>query len=227
MSMARRRSTPLFLTLVGLACAAPLMVLVAALGTRAGVWSPEVGYDLLAQQAAFLLSFAGLAAAAGALLLAGRRKGSWPLAALGTTVALVTVGGFVSQTSREGPAEDVSTDLAEIPGFGPLESRRGADGPAATAGSAQCGGAVTVPTQSLPEAVVYVLQQQGFAVRRAGVTGVYGSRQSFWFGFPYDVVVRIRPRRTDIRVAARDNRPHGGEACRLVTRISAALGAES
>lgn len=221
--MGRRRSTSLFLAFVGLACAAPVLVLVAALGTRAGVWSLNVGYDLLAQRAAFLLSLAGLAAAAGALLLAGRRRGSWPLAAVGATVALVTVGGFAWQKSREGPAEDVSTDLAEIPGFGPLESRRGAGGPAMTAGPAQCAGAVTVPTQSLPEAVVYVLQQQGFAVRRAGVTGVYGYRQSFWFGFPYDVAVRIRPRRTDIRVAARDGRPHGGEACRLVTRISAAL----
>ena len=35
--------------------------------------------------------------------------------------------------------------------------------------------------------------------------------------------VRIRPGRTDIRVAARDSRPDGGATCRLMNRIVTAL----
>jgi hypothetical protein len=40
-------------------------------------------------------------------------------------------------------------------------------------------------------------------------------------------VVRIRPGRTDIRVAARDPRPDGGAACRLMEKIVTALEAEA
>ncbi|MBA3048135.1 MAG: hypothetical protein FP822_00965, partial [Brevundimonas sp.] len=51
--------------LAALAVAAPLLVLVAALGTRVGAWSVETGYDLLTMRAAWLLSFLGAAAALG------------------------------------------------------------------------------------------------------------------------------------------------------------------
>ena len=37
--------------LAGLAVAAPLLVLVAALGTRVGAWPVEIGYDLLTMRA--------------------------------------------------------------------------------------------------------------------------------------------------------------------------------
>lgn len=225
MSMARRRTSARFLGLAALACLPAVLTLVAAMGTRTGLWGYGVGYDLLAQRVAFGLSFVGMLAALAAVFLTVRRQGSWLLALAAAAVAVATLAGFAWHKSRvaAAPVEDVSTDLAEVPGFDRLSAQRGAGGPARTVGAHQCPGAVPVPTQALPEAVVYVLQREGFGVRRAGVTGVYGTRRGFWFGFPYDVAVRIRPGRTDIRVAAREGRPHGGEACRLVGRISAAL----
>ena len=115
--------------------------------------------------------------------------------------------GAIRSFSSAGLVNNV--DLAEVPGFGVLARSRTGTGPAHTVGVEACPGARPAMTQALPESVVYELQALGVDVRRAGVTGVYGSRRGFWFGFTHDVVVRIRPGRTDIRVAARDGRPHG------------------
>ena len=84
--------------LAALTVAAPVLVLVAALGTRLGAWPVEIGYDLLTLKAAWYLSLAGAAAALGALVLALgniRRSGLTALAAV--LVAGVTLGGFVWQ----------------------------------------------------------------------------------------------------------------------------------
>ncbi len=225
MSMPRSGGSGAGLLLLTAAGLAPGLVLVAALGTRIGLWGVDVGYDLLTQRIAFLLSFAGLAAGATAIALAVRGRIKWLVALAVIVVAATTIGGFLWHKSRisGGGVEDVSTNLAEIPGFGPLAVRRGTAAPTAPVGGERCTGAQPVSTQALPESVVYVLQQEGFAIERAGVTGVFGSRSGFWFGFTNDVAVRIRPGRTDVRVAARDSRPHGGEACRLVSRISERL----
>lgn len=227
--MARRKGTGagLATALMGATLLSPLLVGVAAFGTRAGSWDVALGYDVLTRQIAFGLSFVGGAAAVLLLFFALRRNGLIPYAAVALVVAGATLGGFFWHGARmaAGPVEDVSTDLAEIPGFGPLSERRvgPGPGPGPTTGAQGCPGAVSIPTQALPEGVVYVLQNEGFDVARTGVAAVYGTRRGFWFGFRHDVAVRIRPGRTDVRVAARDSRPHGGEACRLVARISAAL----
>ena len=63
------------------------------------------------------------------------------------------------------------------------------------------------------------LADAGFVVTRATTFEVEGVHQGAWFGFVTDAVVRIRPGRTDVRVAARDARPDGGAACRLAARI--------
>ena len=225
--MARRKGTGggLATLLTALTLLAPVLVAVAAFGTRTGLWGISTGSDLLTRQIAFGLSFLGVVAALLLLGLALRRRGLLPYAAVAILAAGSTLGGFLSHGARtgSGPVEDVSTDLAEIPGFGPLNDRRRGPGPGTTVGVEACPGAVSIPTQALPEGVVYVLQNAGFAVERAGVAAVYGTRRGFWFGVRHDVAVRIRPGRTDFRVAARDDRPHGGEACRLVKDISAAL----
>ena len=70
---------------------------------------------------------------------------------------------------------------------------------------------------------LWALEQAGFRAHGAGVQRADGTHTGFWFGVTHDAVIRIRPGRTDIRVAARDPLPHGGEACRLATRISEAL----
>lgn len=207
------------------ACATPVLTLAAALATRTGLLTPEVGYDLLARKALFGLAVVGVLAGLGLAVIALRDRGARWLALIGLVVSLATLGGFIWATGQVARTvgEDVSTDLAEIPGFGVLARSRTAQGLPGTVGVQACPGALPATTQALPEAVVYELQTRGVAVRRAGVTGVYGSRRGFWFGFTHDVVIRIRPGRTDIRVAARDGRPHGNEACRLATELSTAL----
>ena len=141
-------------------------------------------------------------------------------------VSAGTAGAYDWQVSRlgSGPPDDISTDVAEIPGFGPLDARRGGTLPARAGGPEACPGAVPVMTQVAPASAVWALQEAGFSLQ-GGVTvaRAAGTQRGFWFGSVHDAVIRIRPGRTDIRVAARDGRPHGGEACRLASRISALL----
>lgn len=209
-----------------LSVAAPVLVLVAALGTRVGAWPVEIGYDLLTLRAGWFLAFVGAAAALGALVLSFgnfRKLGLLALAAV--LVAGATLSGFVWQKARlsAGPVENVSTDLTEVPGFGDLGEERGGQGPGPAVGAEACPGALPVMRQIAPTAAIYALEQAGFILRGAGVGRADGSQEGFWFGFDHDAVIRIRPGRTDIRVAARDHRPHGGEACRMATAISETL----
>lgn len=212
--------------MLALSLAAPLLVLVAALGTRSGALSPETGYDLLTMKVGWWLAMAGAAAALGAVVLALRDVRRLGLMALAAVVAAGgMLGGFVWHNGRlaGAPPEDISTDLAEIPGFGDLNDERGNRGPRVTAGVEACPGALPVMKQIAPETAIWALEKAGFTLRGAGVARADGTHEGFWFGFDHDAVIRIRPGRTDIRVAARDSRSHGGDACRMATRISAAL----
>lgn len=212
--------------LLALSLAAPLLVLVAALGTRAGGLSPETGYDLLTMRVGWWLALLGGVAALGAVVLALRDiRGLGVMAVAAVLAAGGTLGGFVWQNGRlaGAPSEDISTDLAEIPGFGDLGDERGNRGPRVTAGVESCPGALPVMKQIAPESAIWALEKAGFTIRGAGVARADGTREGFWFGFDHDAVIRIRPGRTDIRVAARDARSHGGDACKLVSAISAAL----
>jgi hypothetical protein len=212
--------------LAALSVAAPVLVLVAALGTRLGAWPVGIGYDLLTLQVGWFLSFVGAAAALAGLVFAfGNFRKLGLLATAAGLIAGATLGGFIWQKGRlsAGPVENVSTDLTEVPGFGDLGDERGGQGPGPAVGAEACPGALPVMRQIAPTAAIYALEQAGFTLRGAGVARADGSREGFWFGFDHDAVIRIRPGRTDIRVAARDHRPHGGEACRMATAISETL----
>lgn len=209
-----------------LAVAAPVLVMVGALGTRVGALPVEIGYDLLAMRAGWFLAFFGAAAALGALILSfGNFRKSGLVAIAAVLVAGTTLGAFIWQKARlsTGPVENVSTDLIEVPGFGDLGDARSGPGPGPAVGAEACPGALPVMRQIAPTAAIYALEQAGFTLRGAGVARADGSQEGFWFGFDHDAVIRIRPGRTDIRVAARDHRPHGGEACRMATAISETL----
>ena len=226
--MARRqtRGEGAALALLALSLAAPLLVLAAALATRSGSLSPDTGYDLLTMQIGWWLAIAGAVAAFGAVVLAMRDFRRLGFLALAAVVAGGgTLAGFVWHNGRQAtaPSEDISTDLVEIPGFGALRDERQGQGPRATAGVAVCPGALPIMKQIAPGSAAWALEQAGFTIRGAGVARADGSRESFWFGFDHDAVIRIRPGRTDIRVAARDDRTHGGDACRMASRISEAL----
>ncbi|HZV84588.1 MAG TPA: hypothetical protein VFF48_06330 [Brevundimonas sp.] len=221
-----RKSRTAVQALMAASLAAPLLVLVSALGTRTGLMPPEIGYDLLTLKVGLWLAFVGAAAALAAAFLAVRdfrRRGV--LAAIALVAGLGTLGGHIWQHNRlaAGPSEDISTNLADIPGFGDLPRAGAGQGPASVVGAEACPGALPAMTQIAPESAAWALQRAGFSVRRAGVARANGAHRGFWFGFHHDAVIRIRPGRTDVRVAARDGRPHAGAACRMATRISEAL----
>lgn len=214
------------LALLAVVVAAPLLVFVAAFGTRSGVWGHAIGHDLLTMRLGLGLAGVGALAALALLVMALRRRASWLLALAAVAVSAATLGVYGWQSARvaSGPPDDISTDVAEVPGFGALDARRGATGPARRGGVDVCPGALPVMTQVAPESAVWALQEAGFSVQgRVNVARAAGSHRGFWFGTVHDAVIRIRPGRTDIRVAARDDRLHGGEACRLATRLSEAL----
>ncbi|MBU1385375.1 MAG: DUF1499 domain-containing protein [Alphaproteobacteria bacterium] len=226
MARLKRASTGGGSRLAALVVLAPVFVLIAALGTRTGLWTYAIGHDLLAMRVGIGLAAIGAIAAVMLLVFALRGRASPWLAAVAITISALTVGGYAWQASRltSAPPDDISTDLAEVPGFGDLAARRGGAGPAATGGPEACPGAAPVMTQVAPAAAVWALQESGFSVQgRVNVGRAAGTHRGFWFGSAHDAAVRIRPGRTDVRVAARDGRSHGGEACRLATRLSERL----
>ncbi len=202
---------------------APVFVLIAALGTRTGLWSYGIGHDLLAMRVGPGLAAFGAIAALTLFIYALRRRASPWLAAVAIAVSAATVGAYGWQVSRimSGPPDDISTDLAEIPGFGALDARRGGGGRGETGGVEACPGAVPAMTQVAPASAVWALQEAGFSLQGGVSVGrAAGTHRGFWFGTVHDAVIRIRPGRTDVRVAARDGRPHGGAASRLAPLIS-------
>jgi len=222
----KRRSIGGGSRLAAIVILAPVFVLIAALGTRTGLWSYAIGHDLLAMRVGVGLAAFGALAALVLLVFALRGRASPWLAAVAIAISAVTVGAYAWQVSRimAGPPDDISTDLAEIPGFGPLDARRGGAARGETGGVESCPGAVPAMTQVAPASAVWALQESGFSVQGGVSVGrAAGTHRGFWFGTVHDAVIRIRPGRTDVRVAARDGRPHGGEACRLATQISERL----
>jgi len=211
-----------WLTLV--AFLAPLLVLVAVFGTRFGLWSAGFGLEVLTLKIGRILAFVGLAAALIAVLIAFkdmRRRGLY--AAVALVVAGATIALFLIQGPRFAvPADnDVTSDVAEAPAFSRavLAMRGGGQGAASVA----CPGLVAVPRQVAPETAAAALEAAGFTVRGAAPFRADGARQGFWFGLTYDAAIRIRPGRTDVRVAQREGVQVGDEACRLARAITDGL----
>lgn len=201
------------------ACLAPLLVLVAVFGTRFGLWGAGFGLEILTLRIGRILAFAGLAAALIAVLIAFRdmrRRGLYAVVAL--VVAGVTMALFLVQEGRFAvPADnDVTTDAAEAPAFSRavLAMRGGQDG-----ASVACPELVSVPRQVAPETASAALSAAGFTVRGAAPFRADGAKEGFWFGLTYDAAIRIRPGRTDVRVAQREGVKVGDEACRLARAV--------
>src|SRR5690606_2126175 len=92
------------------------------------------------------------------------------------------------------------------------------------ASHAQAGaGLEPASTQVAPETAAWALEKAGFTVFGTSPFRVDGRQQSAWFGVTHDVTVRIRPGRTDVRVAGRDSLKIGDEACRLAKAVVAQL----
>lgn len=205
---------------------APLVAFLAVLAGRFGWLSLELAREIVGVGVVRALVFLGLAAALACVLAAWpdpRRRGLHALAAL--VVAGGSAGVFFIQADKVRPgAGDVTTDPAEPPTPSRiLAAERARDGAVPLGSSASCEGLAALPTQVAPETAAWALEQAGFTVLGAAAFRAEGVRQGYWFGLGHDAVVRIRPGRTDIRVAAREDQPQGDAACRLARRIAAAM----
>ncbi|MEN5364122.1 DUF1499 domain-containing protein [Brevundimonas intermedia] len=218
-----RKPVPVVLPWLTALAAAPVVLIVAAIAaTRFGGVDLSVSYDLLTWTVARILAWAGLAGALAAAVLALRDlkgRGLYALAAL--VLAGVTVAGFVLRQGQDATPNprDVTTHVEEPPAFSRDTQHRGST-------PQTCPDLSAVPTQVLAQQATSALVDAGFVVTRATTFQVEAVHEGAWFGFVTDAVVRIRPGRTDIRVAARDARPDGGATCRLATKIARNLEAE-
>lgn len=198
-----------------LAFAAPVIVVLSAFAARLGLLPVDTAVDLLTLGVAQVVAFAAPAAALMALWNTRRhwrRVGKYTLPAL--VVSCLALGLFQYQNrgmAVPGPL-DVSTNPSDPPR---LRLQSG--------GPATCTGLAPIGTQLLPEAAAWALQEQGFAITGAGLFEVEGTRQGFWFGRRYDAVVRIRPGRTDLRLAAAGTRNDGGAVCRQALALATSL----
>lgn len=230
MAAPRARGEGWVQALMLVAFASPVLVVIGAFGTQMGLWDLAVGYDLLTMKIAWGLGFVGVAAALVAAALAVRNpKRLGVFAAIALIASVGSLGVFAWQKARiaGGVAEDVSTNPEDRPGFSAsVQAARGPGGPVSHVGPEACAVAQPVMAQVGPIEAGLALKAAGFIPRGVGVGRSDGDHTGFWFGVTHDAVIRIRPGRTDIRVAARDARPHGGEACRLVGEISQALQAQ-
>lgn len=217
--MGRRAAWAFALTLAG-----PLVAAAAMGGFRMGWWSYGVAWNGLTLMAALPLTVIGAAAAVYAIMLAIKLPKLAGAAALGAAlVSGLTLALFIKvlliDVSAAGP--DVSTDVTDPPGFPTALVALGAPG-GAPAMDGTCA-VEAYPSQSAPGSAGYALQQAGFEVADLSVGRAVGSRTGPWFGSTWDAAIRIRPGRTDIRVAARDPGQDRGEACRLALHIAKGL----
>ena len=225
---------PSRLAVVGLVLVllAPLTVFVAIAGLKAGLLSIETAYDLLTMRAGLYL--AGLGVLGAIVALTGAVKSfrrSWLIAAAAVVISVATVVLFVREGSalsgdQQYGAGGVSTDSADPIGFSArIMAERQADGvdPSATDFGPNGCEVAHLPTQSAPGVAGYALQEAGFEIRDIGVNRANGVHTSFWFDRTYDAAIRIRPGRTDVRVAPRDGARDHGTSCRLARKILTGL----
>lgn len=213
----RRAAIVFAITLAG-----PLLALLAMGGFRLGWWSYGVAWNGLSLLVALPLTVIGAVAALYAIQLAIKQPKFAAVAATGAVlVSVLTLFAFARVLiGAQGASADVSTDFADPPGFPAELIALGAPAGAPAAGSCAV---QAYPSQSAPGTAGYALQQADFTVASIGVGRAVGTHTGVWFGTTWDAAIRIRPGRTDIRVAAREPEQDRGEACRLATRIAQSL----
>lgn len=236
--------------LVGLA--APGLVLLGALGSKAGWFSWETGFVTLTIGWAPTVAIAGIVLGLLAVLMAMvlRSKAMWAAALLALILPAATLGAmaaFKNKAKSVPPIHDVSTDWADPPMFSAtIMAARGADANpverdprapekaknprwagrrVAEINAETCPGAKPVGRMVDAAEARRVLEDQGVVVVGSAPFRVEGTHESAWFGFEDDVIVRIRPGRTDVRSVSRVGASDIGANCERVTKIVRALSA--
>jgi len=215
--------SPLFIAravVLSLAVLALLLVCASGPGTRAELWTWQTGIAMLRWA-----TYIGLAAALGAgillvaLVVPGWRTRPWmPVLALAIAAAAVAPPLMLLSKAKQVPRiHDISTDLADPPGFVALMDAR----KASPNGFAHGGEKVaeeqrkgypdikavvvkTSPAETLQRAID-AARALGWQVAASDIASgrLEATHTTAWFGFKDDIVVRIRPEGTGSRVDVR------------------------
>ncbi|WP_297799671.1 DUF1499 domain-containing protein [uncultured Brevundimonas sp.] len=211
---------------VFLAVIAPLVALVAVLAVRMGLADLKPALQVVTLRGGLAMAWIGGLAGVLSILLVFWSRPVWPYAATALVVGLASLLIYQVQAIRFYPApRDVASDLEEPPAFGRqmLSERRAERVPASQ--PQKCDGLEGIDSQLAPEVVAWGMKQAGLTVMGTSPFRVEGWQQGMWFGIQHDVTVRIRPGRTDIRVAGRDQLAVGPRACDLAKKVVAEINA--
>lgn len=208
------------------ALAAPVLVVGAGAATQTGLIDVGIGRELLADRVAPVLALGGLVGSIAAVWRARgtfRRDGLIVTAALIVAVATLAAFGLnLLRAQNIAPGVDVTSAPDDPPAFGrQIMAQRGEVSVSDRFGT--CPGVEPVMSQLRPDQVVAALTTAGFTPLGAAAFRADGTHEGMWFGVDHDAAVRIRPGRTDLRVAQRTSRPDDGQTCRLAVKLSQAL----
>jgi fatty-acyl-CoA synthase len=234
-----------------LGVAAPLLVLGAAIGSKLGLLNAAQAFDLVIGKLALAAAIGGVLAGLVGLALALRQPRAPELlrpcliGLVGAAGTLIGVGAYLATAARNPPIHDVSTNWEEPVGptrvmkafrhdhgGAPIEDDPRVPAPAgppwagkrvAEVNAQTCPGAKPITRMLDPDDVVAALGNAGVQVIGRSPFRVEGVTESYWFGLNEDVMVRIRPGRTDVRSVSHDDRPDRGVNCARVTKIIQAL----
>ncbi len=218
---------------------------VAALGTRVGLWSFELGIPLMGIGAvlAVIVLFLGIIAFVYCLSRGLQAERSNLL--IGIALSAVVLGVMGSQVMAAGavPAiHNISTDTSNPPQFDKIVALRGTDSnpleysdevaEQQQAAYPQLKPLISQVAQGeMINRVTQVLQDLGMEVVdiNAGAGRVEATDTTFWFGFKDDVVVRVRPEGggsvVDVRSVSRVGQSDLGKNAARIMEILNALGA--
>ena len=230
--------------------AAPLVVAFGAVGADIGWVSFETGFWLLALTVGWWLAIAGVALGLVAAVLNRSRLGrAWPWLAAGLLAPAATLAGLWLLQARLDagpPVVETATDWTDPLTYSPaMMDRRGAalpveaspviaaslaerrpawarwsGRPVSEVNADTCPGARTVPRLVESAEVITALEAEGVRVVGESPWRVEGFQESAFYGRVRDVVVRMEPGATDIRVTERVGDVDFGDTCDLAASIA-------
>lgn len=228
---------------------APLTVAFGAMGADIGWVSFETGFWLLTLTVGWWLAVAGVGLGLAAAILNLRSLGrAWPWLIAGLVVPAAALGGLWTLQSRLDavpPVVETSTDWTDPPAYSDaILSRRSGAAPVlpnpviadeaaarrsawaswsglsvAEANARACPSARTIARLVDSGAVVAALEAEGVRVIGQSLWRVEGFQESTFYGRVRDVVVRMEPGATDIRVTERVGDVDLGDTCDLAASL--------
>jgi uncharacterized protein (DUF1499 family) len=214
---------------VALAALSLLLLALAPLGWRLGLWNYRTSFTYLMASSAYV-AIAGVCVAAVTLIFLRAsvgRRGTWQaVAALVVSAVLVYVPWqWTRLAARVPPIDDITTDTVNPPRFAAvLPARQAEDGNSTVYGGAKLASVQKAAYPDIAPAILPMAPDQAFHRALDTATAMSGwtivatdperriieaSQSSFWFGFTDDIVIRVEPDGSGSRVDMRSESRHG------------------